>query len=75
MAQAYFLEGAPKVSVGSEVIIKINGKKYKGVVINEVQRDKNNNVTKITYTIPFLSANDPLKFGEADFKYIIETYD
>jgi hypothetical protein len=57
------------------VIIKVFGKKYKGSVIDIIKKDKNNNVTKIMYSIPFLSGDDPLKFGEADFKYIVESYD
>jgi hypothetical protein len=73
--QAYFLEGSPKIIIGSEVIIKVFGKKYKGSVIDIIKKDKNNNVTKIMYSIPFLSGDDPLKFGEADFKYIVESYD
>lgn len=68
-------EGNPYIVTGGEVVIEICGKKYKGTVTEILQKDKNNNVTKIAYTIPFLNSGDPLKFGEAEFKYIIEKHD
>ena len=68
-------KGAPQLVIGGEVVIEVSGKKHKGIVTAILQKDINNNVTKITYTIPFLDGDDPLKFGEADFTYDIKTYD
>lgn len=68
-------EGNPYVVTGGEVVIEMCGKKHKGIVTDILQKDKNNNVTKIAYTIPFLNGNDPLKFGEAEFKYILKNHE
>ncbi len=65
----------PSIFVGGEVIVELFGKKYIGNVTEILQKDENNNVTKIAYTIPSLSGDDPFKFGDADFTYNIETHD
>lgn len=63
------------ITDGSEVVIELFDRKYKGVITSILQKDKNNNITKITYTIPFLESDDPFKFGEASFTYKVETHD
>lgn len=73
--KACLFQDFPRVIVGGEVVLELCGKKYKGTVIEILQRDENNNVTKISYSIPFLNGDDPLKFGEADFTYNTKIYD
>lgn len=73
--KACLFEGSPSVVVGGEVVIEMFGKKCIGTVTGILQKDKNNNVTKIAYIIPTLSGDDPLKFGDADFTYNVETHD
>lgn len=73
--KACLFEGSPSVVIGGEVIVELFGKRHIGVVTSILQKDKNNNVTKIAYSIPFLSGDDPFKFGEADFTYNVETHD
>ncbi len=68
-------EGDPYITIGGEVVIELCGKKHKGIVTDILQKDKNNNVIKVAYTIPFLNGDDPLKFGEAEFKYILKNHD
>lgn len=63
------------IVVGGEIVVEVYEKKHKGIVTTIIQKDKNNNVTIIAYTIPFLSGDDPLKFGEAKFTYSTKTYD
>ena len=73
--KACLFEDFPVITIGGEIVVEINGKKYSGAVTDILQKDTNNNITKIAYTIPFLSGDDPLKFGEADFTYEIKSYD
>ncbi len=73
--QAFLFEGFPNITIGGEIVVEVCGKKYSGIVTDILQRDKNNNITKIAYNIPFLNSNDPFKFGEAKFTYKIETYE
>lgn len=73
--QACLCEDSPKIITGGEIVVHVYGKKCKGIVTNILQRDNNYNVTKIAHTIPFLSGDDPLKFGEANFTYNTEKYD
>ena len=73
--KACLFECIQNITIGGEVVVHVYGKKHKGIVTTILQRDENNNITKIAYTIPFLSGDDPLKFGEADFTYATETYD
>ncbi len=68
-------EGAPTIAVGGEVVVEVQGKRYRGIATKILQSDKNNNVTKIAYIIPFLSGDDSFKFGEADFSYDVKTHD
>lgn len=72
---AYFFEDSPNIYIGGEIVVVICGKKHKGVVTGILQKDKNNNITKVAYSIPFLSGDDSLKFGEANFAYKIKKYD
>lgn len=73
--KACLFEGSPSVVVGGEVVVELFGKRYIGIVTGILQKDKNNNVTKIAYIIPTLSGDDPFKFGDADFTYNVETHD
>lgn len=73
--KACLFEGAPTITVGGEVVVEVCERKYKGIVTDILQRDENNNVTRIAYSISFLNGDDPFKFGEADFIYKIEKYD
>ena len=73
--KACLLEGIQNITIGGEVVVHVYGKKHKGTVTAILQRDENNNIIKISYSIPFLSGDDPLKFGEADFTYSTEKYD
>jgi len=73
--KAFFSEGSPKIVVGEDIVVEVFGKKYKGIISKVLERDKSNNITKILYMIPFLNGDDPFKFGEADFYYIIKKHD
>lgn len=72
---ACFSRQSPKVLIGGEVIIKILGISYKGVITNILDRDENGNTTKIEYVVPHLNADDPHKFGSAYFVYKIEPHE
>ncbi len=74
-ARAFLSRSHPFVAEGNEIIVEIQGKKYIGIVTSIVSRDSSNNVTKVSYSIPFLHGDDPFKFGSADFIYTIETHD
>lgn len=73
--KAFLFEDSPKIFIGGEIVVEILGRKYIGAVTDISQRDSNNNITKIVYTIPFLDGDDPFKFGEADFIYSIKNHD
>jgi hypothetical protein len=70
--QACLLQGSQNFAVGSEIVLEVFGKKYQAILTSIVERDTNNNITKIAYSVPFLNGDDPLKFGEADFTYRTE---
>ena len=73
VAKACLFEGAPSVVIGGEIVVEIYGRKYRGIVLNKFT--KGGNITQVSYDIPFLNGDDPLKFGVADFTYDIEQYD
>lgn len=73
--QAFLSDTHPFVHTGNEVIVEVFGKKYKATVTSILEKDSNNNVTKIAYVIPYLGGDDPVKFGEANFTYTIEIHD
>lgn len=75
IANAYLSEDHPFIAVGNEIIVEVGGRKHKATVTKILSRDGSNNVSTISYCIPFLNGDDPLKFGEANFKYKIETHD
>lgn len=70
--KAFLSESSPRIVIGGEIIIEVLNKKYNGIVTEILQRDANNNITRIAYNIPFLNSNDPFKFGEANFTYSIK---
>ena len=75
IVKAFLSESSPSITVGGEIVVEVYGKKYKGVVTDILQRDKNNNIAKIAYTIPFLNSDDPFKFGETNLTYSLKKYD
>ena len=57
------------IECGNFVNIKIWDKIYKWKITSINRQDKNGNILKIEYVIPFLNSDDPLKYWKAPFSY------
>lgn len=68
----YMLEGEINVGEGSKIAIEMMGNIYTGTLLSIKEKDSSGNIRKVIYTIHHLESGDPLKIGEAQFKYIVK---
>jgi hypothetical protein len=75
LEKAYFSHFPSKVCKGADITVEIFGKLHAGIVNEILGTDQNNNVKVVSYIIPHLSSDDPLKIGKANFSYIIKKHE